>query len=90
MPTGNSRILPQALAAMHIVLVILSTFAPAVRAQSAKVNWNQDDNEAGGGDGERGGGGGDGSSEYRIGVGRADCTGPPVEVTFVSITPIIQ
>lgn len=22
---------------------------------------------------------------YRIGVGRADCTGPPVEVVFVSI-----
>lgn len=24
-------------------------------------------------------------SEYRIGVGRADCTGPPVEVGFVSV-----
>lgn len=22
---------------------------------------------------------------YRIGVGRADCTGPPVEVVFVSV-----
>lgn len=25
---------------------------------------------------------------YKIGVGRADCTGPPVEVVFVSITII--
>lgn len=25
---------------------------------------------------------------YRIGVGRADCTGPSVEVIFVSIVPI--
>lgn len=27
---------------------------------------------------------GDNREEYRIGVGRADCTGPPVEVVFVS------
>lgn len=26
-----------------------------------------------------------GEEGYRIGVGRADCTGPPVEVVFVSI-----
>lgn len=25
------------------------------------------------------------SDAYKIGVGRADCTGPPVEVVFVSI-----
>lgn len=25
---------------------------------------------------------------YKIGVGRADCTGPSVEVIFVSIVPI--
>ncbi|KFB43513.1 AGAP003730-PA-like protein [Anopheles sinensis] len=26
-----------------------------------------------------------GAEAYRLGVGRADCTGPPVEIGFVSI-----
>lgn len=26
------------------------------------------------------------SDAYRVGVGRADCTGPPIEITFVRIT----
>lgn len=82
MPTGHGRNLPRRVGAAVVVLIMLSTFVPAVRAQSTRVSWSPDDD----GNGNGGKGGPSGNSEYRIGVGRADCTGPPVEVTFVSIT----
>lgn len=30
------------------------------------------------------------AAAYRVGVGRADCTGPPVEITFVSSVFLIM